>query len=468
MAQLNSMAQTVVIGLGRSGLGAARLLQASGHSVSVIDSGQGELLEAKAESLREQGIEVRLQSPFAIDSFRPWLDDVQRVVISPGIPWDHPTIEQLRQHGIAVDGEMAVAWDALQHIPWVGITGTNGKTTVTHLLSHVLGKAGLAAPMGGNMGVSAAEMALSLQRQSAAPPDWLVMELSSYQIEAAERIRPRIGIWTTLTPDHLERHGTVEAYRAIKRGLLKRSDQAIFNADDPDLRQQRRSWNGGIWVSAESAQPDGLPDDLWIDDEGWVHEPTQRLFRADALAMPGAHNRQNLLLVTAAARRIGLSPTAIEAGLRSFPGVPHRLEPLGYIGGSQVFNDSKATNYDAAAVGLRAMQGPVVVLAGGSTKQGDASDWLAELNRRACAVVLFGAGAEELQGLITTSGFPGPLSLCNDLSAAVDQAVQRAEALGASNLLLSPACASFDQYRDFEARGDHFKQLIHQVQSGSN
>ena len=165
------MAQTVVIGLGRSGLGAARLLQASGHSVSVIDSGQGELLEAKAESLREQGIEVRLQSPFAIDSFRPWLDDVQRVVISPGIPWDHPTIEQLRQHGIAVDGEMAVAWDALQHIPWVGITGTNGKTTVTHLLSHVLGKAGLAAPMGGNMGVSAAEMALSLQRQSAAPPD---------------------------------------------------------------------------------------------------------------------------------------------------------------------------------------------------------------------------------------------------------------------------------------------------------
>ena len=462
------MIQTVVVGLGRSGLGAARLLHASGHSVAVIDSGQNELLENKAEALRGQGIEVRLNSPLTMESFRPWLDDLQRVVISPGIPWNHPTIEQLLQHAVAVDGEMAVAWDALKHIPWVGITGTNGKTTVTHLLSHVLDQAGLAAPMGGNMGVSAADMALSLQQGSTPSPDWLVMELSSYQIEAAGRIRPRIGIWTTLTPDHLERHGSVDAYRAIKRGLLERSDHAIFNADDPDLRQQRQSWTGGTWVSTDPTQPDGHPADLWIDAEGWVRDRTERLFPAEALAMPGDHNRQNMLLVTAAARQIGLSPASIEAGLRSFRGVPHRLEPLGCIGGTQVFNDSKATNYDAAAVGLRAMQGPVVVLAGGSTKQGDASDWLRELHRKACAVVLFGAGAEELQGLITTSGFPGPLSLCNDLSAAVDQAVQSADGLGASSLLLSPACASFDQYRDFEARGDHFKQLIQQVQSGAN
>ena len=184
------MIQTVVVGLGRSGLGAARLLQASGHSDPVIDSGQGELLENKAGALRSLGIEVRLQAPLTMESFRPWLDDLQRVVISPGIPWDHPTIEQLRQQSVAVDGEMAVAWDALKHIPWVGITGTNGKTTVTHLLSHVLDQAGLAAPMGGNMGVSAADMALSLQQGSTPSPDWLVMELSSYQIEAADRIRP--------------------------------------------------------------------------------------------------------------------------------------------------------------------------------------------------------------------------------------------------------------------------------------
>jgi len=462
------MAQTVVVGLGRSGQGAARLLQATGHPVAVIDSGQSEQLEKKAEWLRQQGVEVQLQAPLAIDSFRPWLDQLQRVVISPGLPWDHPTLDDLRQRGVAVDGEMAVAWDALKHIPWVGITGTNGKTTVTHLLSHVLCQAGLAAPMGGNMGVSAAEMALNLQQKHTTAPDWLVMELSSYQIEAAKRIRPRIGIWTTLTPDHLERHGTVEAYRAIKRGLLERSDHAIFNADDPDLRQQRQSWTGGTWVSAESAQPDGQPADLWINGEGWVCDRSQPLFPAEALAMPGAHNRQNLLLVTAAARQIGLSPASIEAGLRSFPGVPHRLEPLGRIGNAQVFNDSKATNYDAAAVGLKAMQGPVVVLAGGSTKQGDATGWLEELNRKACAVVLFGAGAEELHGLITGANFTGELTRRTDLTSAVKEAVRSAEALGATSLLLSPACASFDQYRDFEARGDHFKQLIHQVQSGLN
>ena len=131
-----------------------------------------------------------------------------------------------------------------------------------------------------------------------------------------------------------------------------------------------------------------------------------------------------------------------------------------------MFNDSKATNYDAAAVGLKAMQGPVVVLAGGSTKQGDASSWLEELNRKACAVVLFGAGAEELHGLITGANFTGELTRRTDLTSAVKEAVRSAEALGATSLLLSPACASFDQYRDFEARGDHFKQLIHQVQSG--
>ena len=129
------MAQTVVVGLGRSGQGAARLLQATGHAVAVIDSGQSEQLEKKAEGLRQQGVEVQLQAPLAIDSFRPWLDQLQRVVISPGVPWDHPTLDDLRQRGVAVDGEMAVAWDALKHIPWVGITGTNGKTTVTHLLT---------------------------------------------------------------------------------------------------------------------------------------------------------------------------------------------------------------------------------------------------------------------------------------------------------------------------------------------
>ena len=454
------MVHTIVVGLGRSGMGAARLLAQSGTAVSVIDSGTGETLEQRAQLLRQQGIGVQLGVPLEPASFRTWQDDMQRVVISPGIAWDHPTLQTLRSNGIAIDGEMAVAWDALQQIPWIGITGTNGKTTVTHLLSHVLEHSGLNAPMGGNMGFSATELGLTLHNSAEPQPDWLVMELSSYQIEAAQRIRPRIGIWTTLTPDHLERHGTVAAYRAIKRGLLERSELAIFNGDDPDLRQHRNSWEGGIWVSAEGPSLDGTPVDLWIDPQGWVCEPDQALFQASALKLPGQHNLQNMLLVTAAARRIGLSAEQIQSALQAFPGVPHRLEPLGHLQGVAVFNDSKATNYDAAEVGLRAMRGSTLVLAGGSIKQGDATGWLEQLHQRACAVVLFGAGATQLQQMIQASSYTGTLVCCQTLEQGVDLATDLAQQLHASNILLSPACASFDQYRDFEARGDHFRALI--------
>ena len=199
-----------------------------------------------------------------------------------------------------------------------------------------------------------------------------------------------------------------------------------------------------------------------------VRDKQQSLFAAEALAMPGAHNRQNLLLVTAAARAIGVQPAQIEAALRSFRGVPHRLEPLGRINGAAVFNDSKATNYDAAEVALRAMQGPVVVLAGGLTKQGDASGWLGQLSQRACAVVLFGAGGAELQQLIEGSTFSGAVKRVEALPAAVDAALHLVDTLGAASVLLSPACASFDQYRDFEARGDHFRTLIKTVQDQSS
>ena len=462
------MDRTIVVGLGRSGIGAARLLHHNGIPVSVMERGNTPQDEERAAPLRQQGIEVTLGLPLEPESFQPWHGCFDTVVIGPGIAWDHPTLHSLRSQGIRVRGEMDLAWQALRHLPWVGITGTNGKTTVTHLLSHVLECAGLRAPMGGNMGVSAAEMALQLKQASGPEPDWMVMELSSYQIEATPELAPRIGLWTTLTPDHLERHGTLEAYRAIKRGLLERSDLAIFNADDPDLRQQRGSWQPrGIWVSAAGPRPDGQDADLWIDADDQVRAADGPLFPATALAMPGLHNRQNLLMVTAAARRIGLPAAEIEAALRRFPGVPHRLELLGTVNGLSVFNDSKATNYDAAEVGLRAMTAPVVVLAGGETKRGEAAGWLKQLKQRACAVVLFGAGAEELQTLIDASGFPGVLHRCQDLPEAVPLALAEGCRLKAASLLLSPACASFDQYTDFEARGDHFRQLI-QASSGLN
>lgn len=454
------MTASVVVGLGRSGLGAARLLHAQGHQVTVLESKKD--ISRQAESLQQLGIDVRLGTPLDPDPFLAWEGPLDQVVISPGIAWDHPTLVRLRQQGVPVCGEMAVAWSALAHHPWIGITGTNGKTTVTHLLQHVLTQAGLQAPMAGNVGHSAAELALQC-RSSTQKPDWVVMEMSSYQIEAAERVAPAIGIWTTLTPDHLERHGSLEAYRAIKRGLLTRSRHPILNADDPDLREHQQDWGPATWVSTSATPP--IPCQLWIDEQHWVRTNDGPLFPADVLALPGNHNQQNMLMVTAAALQAGLPAEAIEAGLKSFPGVPHRLEPLGQLQGLEVFNDSKATNYDAAAVGLRAVPGPALVLAGGQTKQGDAGEWLALLEQRACAVVLFGAGAFELKALIEASSFDGELWIEDDLAAALSRAMDCKTARSASTLLLSPACASFDQYSDFEARGEHFRTLIKNAQA---
>lgn len=453
------MSCTIVVGLGRSGVGAARLLKAQGAEVIVLERADDAAAQRKATALNEQGIEVKLGQALELASFEPWLGAIEQVVISPGIAWTHPTLDTLRERGVTIRGEMAIAWQALGHRPWIGITGTNGKTTVTHLLHHVLTQAGLEAPMAGNVGFSAAELALACRDGSTPPPDWVVMEMSSYQIEAAAEVAPRIGIWTTLTPDHLERHGTLEVYRSIKRGLLERSELALLNGDDPDISRSRDQWRHPQvrWVST---QADSTDTDLGISADHWVCRGKERLFSADALPMPGAHNRQNMLLVTAAALEAGLSPASIEAGLRSFPGVPHRLEPLGCLHDVAVFNDSKATNYDAAEVGLRAVQGPVVVLAGGQTKQGDASGWLEQLHTKACSLILFGAGADELASLAKTAGYPGELLQCPELESAVNLAETAVQRHQASSLLLSPACASFDQYRDFEARGDHFRTLI--------
>ena len=461
------MTLSVVVGLGRSGIGAARLLKALGSEVLILEKAENDACRQKAADLRQQGIDVQLRQPLEISSFEPWLNQINQVVISPGISWTHPTLEALRTHGVPVRGEMALAWESLRESPWIGITGTNGKTTVTHLLHHVLSHGGLKAPMAGNVGYSAAELALGCLEGSTPVPDWVVMEMSSYQIEAATKVAPRIGIWTTLTPDHLERHGSLDAYRAIKRGLLERSQLAILNRDDPEIRGTHSSWGQKrvSWVSTGREYSDTATARLRVSDDGWVYEGKQRLFCSDALAMPGAHNQQNMLLVTAAALEAGLRPETIESALRCFDGVPHRLESLGTIQGIAVFNDSKATNYDAAAVGLQSVPNPAVLLAGGQTKQGNAEVWLQLLKERSSAVVLFGAGADELRGLIEASAFPGAVVTHQGLDDAVPHALELARQHQAASLLLSPACASFDQYSDFEARGNHFRELIEASQS---
>ncbi len=452
---------TVVVGLARSGTGAARLLKARGGRVLILESRRSPDLENRSSTLRASGIEVMLGTPLAITSFEALGRRPGAVVVSPGIPWDHAVLEELRRRGVRVCGELSIAWEESRGIPWIGITGTNGKTTVTHLVSHLLCRAGLDAPMAGNVGLSAAELILERRENGARAPDWLVAELSSYQIESSAELAPRIGLWTTLTPDHLERHGTLERYRSIKRGLLERSTTRLLNADDPDLRSQASSWDRAEWVSAGPRQhlPGCISPLLWIE-AGLVWGPGGALFPAACLRMPGAHNRQNLLLAAATGLKLGLEPAVMEAAFRSFPGVPHRLERIRELAGVTWFNDSKATNYAAAEVGLTALAAPLVALAGGEAKQGDPQAWLEALGRQAAAVVLFGAARDAFAALLRESGYGGSVTVVEGLAEAVPLARGLAAAHRCSTVLLSPACASFDQYTDFEARGEHFRQLV--------
>ncbi len=454
---------TVVVGLGRSGLGAARLLRALGEPVRLVESRSDAELGIQAAALRAEGIGVELGLGLDADRFDALVPPPATVVVSPGIRFDHPALAELRQRGVAVQGELVAAWRVGCCVPWIGITGTNGKTTVTQLVHHLLLAGGLDAPLCGNVGTSAADVVRERIVAAAGPrPDWLVVELSSYQIEAAPELAPLIGIWTTLTPDHLERHGSLEAYRAIKRQLLERSSLRILNADDPDLRSRAASWDEARWTTAgprQAALAAGIDPHLWIE-AGELWNGDGPLFPAAALAMPGDHNRQNLLLATAAALAAGLSPAAIEAGCRTFPGVPHRLERIREHQGVTWYNDSKATNYDAAEVALRALDGPLVVLAGGQAKQGEAAGWSTKLQQKAAAVILFGAARQQFAELLASGGYGGRLESVEGLDQAVPLAAELAEATGSTAVLLSPACASFDQYTDFEARGDHFRRLV--------
>jgi UDP-N-acetylmuramoylalanine--D-glutamate ligase len=465
---------TAVVGLGRSGIGAARLLRALGEPVRLVEGRSGGALAEQAAVLEAEGIPVHLGLPLDADRFDALTPPPATVVVSPGIRFDHPALEVLRARGVAVQGELVGAWRAGRAVPWIGITGTNGKTTVTYLVHHLLAAGGLDAPLCGNVGTSAADVVRQrIVAGSGAPtegtpsrtltsPDWLVVELSSYQIEAASELAPAIGIWTTLTPDHLERHGTLEAYRAIKRQLIEQSGLRILNADDPDLRSRAASWDQALWITAgarQAALDAGIDPHLWIE-AGEVWDAEGPLFPAAALAMPGDHNRQNLLMATAAALAAGLTPAVIEAACRSFPGVPHRLERIREHGGITWFNDSKATNYDAAEVALRALVGPLVVLAGGQSKQGDGSGWIAQLQRQAAAVILYGAARQEFAGLLAAGGYGGRVESVEGLDQAVPLARELAAQGACPTVLLSPACASFDQYSDFEARGDHFRRLV--------
>lgn len=437
-----------VIGLGKSGMAAAQLLVKDGWEVVLSDRTPSPSLHTHVSQLEAQGIQVRLGHAFGPQ------DAANLVVVSPGVPWDLPALVEAREQGIEVIGEAELAWRSLRDRPWIGITGTNGKTTTTALTAAIFQAGGMQAPACGNIGYAFCSLALVPE-----VPDWIIAELSSYQIEATSTLAPQIGMWTTFTPDHLARHKTLQNYFLIKSRLLHNSQQVVLNGDDPYLRANAPThFPDAFWTSVDGPTAIAPLKPLTYISNGWVMAAEKKIVPASALRMVGTHNQQNLLLAVAAAYLAGIAPEAIAAGITQFPGVPHRLELVTTWHGIPYINDSKATNYDAAAVGLQAVKAPVVLIAGGEAKVGDSREWIAEIQARAAYVLLIGAATDTFAQMLTTAGYPH-FEAVETLAKAVQRSQEIALQTDAQSVLLSPACASFDQYPNFEARGDHFRQL---------
>ena len=455
------MPKAYIIGLGRSGIAAAKLLKQQGWEVLLSDRADNESLRTQKAELGNEGICVELGT-------EPPLNEPERpdlIAVSPGVPWDVPLLQKARVQGIDTIGELELAWRYLNDAPWVGITGTNGKTTTTALASAIFQQSGLNAPACGNIGFAACELAL--QESSIMPSsqkkttyDWIIAEISSYQIESSLQLAPKIGIWTTLTADHLSRHQTLENYANIKSSLLKRCSQPILNGDDPYLRGLANQWPNAYWTSVKG-KTDLIGDrahGIYLEDN-WVVAFGELILPINLFKMVGAHNQQNLLLAVGAARLAGIDKQSIAEAIAAFNGVPHRLERIGTLDGIDWINDSKATNYDAAVVGLGAVEGPVILIAGGQAKTGDAKLWIDSIKGKAANVLLIGEAAPTFAEQLQTADYSS-WEIVEKMENAVERSLELAKQQQAKAVLLSPACASFDQYPSFEHRGNHFRSLF--------
>ena len=445
------MPQAYIIGLGRSGIAAARLLQKNNWHVILSDRANSPSLAKSQQQLQAEGITVKLGHTPNFSAG----DLANLIVVSPGVPWDIPALVEARKLGIETIGELELAWRYLKSSPWVGITGTNGKTTTTALVAAIFQEAGLNAPACGNIGYAACELALESTKL-----DWVIAEVSSYQSESSSELAPKIGVWTTFTPDHLSRHKTLDNYYQIKAALLRRCRERVFNGDDPYLRQMGlENWPNVYWTSIQG-QSELLGNPLkgvYIED-AWVKAFGELILPLSLFKMPGEHNQQNLLMAIAAAKLAGIDKGAIAEAIANFPGVPHRLEYICTYRGVDFINDSKATNYDAAEVGLNSVKTPVILIAGGEAKEGDDKAWIATIKAKAASVLLIGDAAPAFAQRLQALGYDD-YEVVETMDKAVVRGAQLAQDKQAEVVLLSPACASFDQYQSFEHRGEHFREL---------
>jgi UDP-N-acetylmuramoylalanine--D-glutamate ligase len=446
--------KVALFGLGGSGIATGRALVEGGAEVLAWDDNPESVAKAEAESIAVGDLRAADWSGFS--SF----------VLSPGVPLTHPkphwTVELARGAGVEIIGDVELfARERIAQAPaapFVAITGTNGKSTTTALTAHILRSAGRDTQMGGNIG--RAVMTLD----PLAADRFYVVECSSYQIDLAPSINPTAGVLLNLTPDHLDRHGTMQHYAAIKERLVSGSDTAIIGVDDIYCTQiaDRLEKAGRQVVRISKRLP--LPDGYFADGTSLMEAIDGRYSRIAFLegigSLRGQHNAQNALAAVAACLKVGLDLGEIQSGLESFPGLAHRMEQVGRKGNVLFVNDSKATNADASAPALSSFP-RIYWIAGGLPKEGGIEPLRSYFGRIAKAYLI----GEAAPAFSATLGEAVPYEISGTLAAAVEHAARDAaeDAAGEAVVLLSPACASFDQFRNFEVRGDAFRAAVHAI-----
>jgi UDP-N-acetylmuramoylalanine--D-glutamate ligase len=438
--------RAVVIGLGRSGVACARVLAAEGYDVLVVDRGDNARLQELATSL-PHGVRAQLGG---------YESDVVRgaalVCPSPGVPWTAPELEQARQLGIQVRSEVALVFERCQG-RIVGITGTNGKTTTTSLCAAVIGRDGRRVHLGGNIGATMLDRLGDVRSE-----DWVVLELSSFQLESVEAPRCEIAAVLNISPDHLDRHGSVEAYTAAKRRVVEHAQSfAVLGWDDPVTRSMAATAAAPVRFFGTGG---GIVDGATVDGSDVVIIESGRSLPVMPVAdipLFGAHNVLNVLAATTVGHAAGVSAPHIAAAVRDFTAVPHRLEVVADRDGILWINDSKATNVDAAMRALESFDRPIIWIGGGHSKGVPATELAAAVARHARLAILNGDTAAELDAALAEQGFVSSVMVA-DQDAAIEVAADRAVA--GDVVLLAPGYASFDQFTSFEERGSAFTASV--------
>jgi UDP-N-acetylmuramoylalanine--D-glutamate ligase len=448
--------RVLVVGLGKSGVASALFLKAHGARVTVSDTKSGDELRNEIPSLLDHGITVETGG-HGERTFR----GQDLIVVSPGVPADLPMLAQARSMGEAVIGEIELAARFLPG-PIVAITGSNGKTTTTTLTGEILTAGGIPTRVGGNIGTPAISLADRATRETA-----IVLEVSSFQLETIQTFRPKVAVVLNVTPDHLDRHRTFEAYVDAKARIFQNQrgdDFAVLNEDDPTcVTMAERTRAQVFWFSRQKEVKQGAwvreGNILFRDGRAEAKTSQREIMLVSEIPLKGAHNLENALAAVCAGALMGCAPEKIRQAVREFKAVEHRLEFVATIRGVDYYNDSKATNVDATIKALESFPANIHLILGGKDKGSDYTVLNDLLRQRVKRVYTIGVAAGKIESQIGSSK-SGGVEVVH--AETLENAVRKANAVAEPGdvVLLAPACASFDQFKNYEQRGQAFKEIV--------